>query len=337
MGTYIFNGSLGNDAASIDQEKTTLRPFLLLLLIGLILVPSGSGAELTSVNLQHMYSREFTSSSPAITDVWLGDTTSYVVIVLQFTNVSDSGVYANVTIRDESSNPYLLSVRITQNGYTTLLQEAASFVDPKGVPGGSLLIQYVEKTVYYNPNLGELGVYVPWSDIGGRGTVDLIGWTGMDSTTESRVPSSGYIQFSGVSQVDRILEFDYALQGTYELEMNLIETSFISPTNVTTTTTQSSFTGEIIAVFAVVLAAAFILFRKYYIDAKSTEEPLKPSKSKTPIEKFVRSDDVELKYIDELGREVRMCCYQTARLEETYCYCGRAVDEDIRALFKDKS
>ena len=41
-------------------------------------------------------------------------------------------------------------------------------------------------------------------------------------------------------------------------------------------------------------------------------------------------------FVKKLGRAVRSCCYQTARLGDQYCICGRAIEPDLLALFKDQ-
>ncbi len=38
-------------------------------------------------------------------------------------------------------------------------------------------------------------------------------------------------------------------------------------------------------------------------------------------------------FVPELGREVRTCCYQSARIGDRYCVCGRVVDDDLLSLF----
>lgn len=44
-------------------------------------------------------------------------------------------------------------------------------------------------------------------------------------------------------------------------------------------------------------------------------------------------ESTPLKYLPELNIEVRSCCYQTARLNEIYCWCGRSIPSDLQGLF----
>jgi hypothetical protein len=47
------------------------------------------------------------------------------------------------------------------------------------------------------------------------------------------------------------------------------------------------------------------------------------------------SDPEEKIFVEELDREFKLCCYQSARLGDTYCLCGRAVDKELIDLLND--
>jgi len=34
-------------------------------------------------------------------------------------------------------------------------------------------------------------------------------------------------------------------------------------------------------------------------------------------------------YLKQLDKQIKVCCFQTARLGERYCYCGRAVSQEV--------
>lgn len=44
------------------------------------------------------------------------------------------------------------------------------------------------------------------------------------------------------------------------------------------------------------------------------------------------TENMDMIRIDGYPHRVRACCYQTARLNEGYCVCGRAVDPDLAGL-----
>lgn len=48
------------------------------------------------------------------------------------------------------------------------------------------------------------------------------------------------------------------------------------------------------------------------------------------IQKFQRKI-----YVKEINQKVSACCYQTARLQETYCLCGKAVSTDLQTIFEN--
>ncbi|MHA2250237.1 MAG: ABC transporter substrate-binding protein [Candidatus Kariarchaeaceae archaeon] len=47
---------------------------------------------------------------------------------------------------------------------------------------------------------------------------------------------------------------------------------------------------------------------------------------------YPESENDERIYLSSLGLKVRPCCYQTARLAENYCMCGRYVDQTMKQL-----
>lgn len=40
-------------------------------------------------------------------------------------------------------------------------------------------------------------------------------------------------------------------------------------------------------------------------------------------------------FVEELDQQFKLCCYQSARLGDTYCLCGRAVDQELIDLLND--
>lgn len=75
-----------------------------------------------------------------------------------------------------------------------------------------------------------------------------------------------------------------------------------------------------------------VLVKTGHIEEHIGEEYIaKPSINEANV-KMVDSS-IPHKFIDELNREVRICCYQTARLLEKYCWCGRAISKDLEDIF----
>lgn len=63
--------------------------------------------------------------------------------------------------------------------------------------------------------------------------------------------------------------------------------------------------------------------------------------SQTRNEKYsndsiIERDHVPKINVEELGKEVLACCYQSARLgQDMYCVCGRVVTEELKEIFLD--
>lgn len=42
-----------------------------------------------------------------------------------------------------------------------------------------------------------------------------------------------------------------------------------------------------------------------------------------------KEDKIDTIFVDKLDENIRICCYQTARLAEKYCKCGRAINDEL--------
>ncbi|MHA2250430.1 MAG: hypothetical protein ACXAD7_08705 [Candidatus Kariarchaeaceae archaeon] len=60
--------------------------------------------------------------------------------------------------------------------------------------------------------------------------------------------------------------------------------------------------------------------------------PIFQAKKGTPI---VKPEYVPKIYSNELKKKILACCYQTARIGETYCVCGRSISEAMRMQITD--
>jgi hypothetical protein len=212
-----------------------------------------------------------------------------------------------------------------------------------------------------------MGILIDWSDIGGQQSVDFVIWgTNMDYEAGDRFPNNASASYNLIGN-DRQVNFSEALLGNFETsdplatnnEFTTTTTKPLDGNQITTadpiTTedpTNSSGSPPFLFVFILVgILLGLFVFRDRLFGQKDNyndqDMPYKPIKRqersppRTPLSydprlgQRGRTPEVQMKYIPELGREIRMCCYQTARLNEAYCWCGRAIDEDVRQLFLD--
>ncbi|MHA2252327.1 MAG: hypothetical protein ACXAD7_18320 [Candidatus Kariarchaeaceae archaeon] len=118
-------------------------------------------------------------------------------------------------------------------------------------------------------------------------------------------------------------------------------------TNIPKEPTETTFYSDAVIFIGILI---FLIFGfRYFTSTRRKKSILYPSKpitstsrassarrstsipQRTPIDKL---DKVPMKHISELGRNIRTCCYQTARLKETYCWCGRGIPEDLQLFFE---
>jgi hypothetical protein len=50
--------------------------------------------------------------------------------------------------------------------------------------------------------------------------------------------------------------------------------------------------------------------------------------------RFKSGNNNEMVYVEELDRSFKACCYQSARLGDSYCPCGKAVDQELIEYLK---
>jgi hypothetical protein len=93
-------------------------------------------------------------------------------------------------------------------------------------------------------------------------------------------------------------------------------------------------------IFLSIIGIVFLILAGMVMRSRSGRPPTRPVKvapaeSSEPPSAVIEETSVPMRFIYELDREVRTCCYQTARLKENYCWCGRALPNDLKDLFTD--
>ncbi|MHA2501270.1 MAG: hypothetical protein ACXAE3_00150 [Candidatus Kariarchaeaceae archaeon] len=318
----------------------------LTILMILILIPSGVDGQIPSdLDLQFMGQDGFDATDNDIDRVWIGQTTDFLVLVIQLNNVSEPGASLNFTIQTASNDIYLLGAYIHNESYTVFVSQGVNLFSQE-MNSTPDTITYIDKTIYFNPNLSELGVYYYWDDIGGQDDIEVVAWSADIDGKIDRNPNVGSISYMGTSSVDRVLDLNAALNGVFEESITDSSTSLISGVQTTefpmSTTTQvsaerNSFNGFIVVLLLIggTIGLGIRARARNPSPAKAYPTRAKPNNASKQTPKVTNQDSVSMKFIEELGRDVRMCCYQTARLDETYCYCGRAVEDDVRNLFRN--
>jgi hypothetical protein len=98
---------------------------------------------------------------------------------------------------------------------------------------------------------------------------------------------------------------------------------------------------DTILIFLSIIGIVFLVLAGMVMRSRSGRPRTRPVKEEPVVESsepssvVLEETSVPMRFIYELDREVRTCCYQTARLKENYCWCGRALPDDLKGLFAD--
>ncbi len=189
------------------MKMVRLRTLLgAIIMTGLITLNSSLGGELHSILVDmEAVGSDATSDSGDTIDInraYMGDTNNYLHFIVVYETLYDWGGFANVTIRNSNGEVYLIMAFIMNNEPMLLLTLAPSLEDPINVNESLYFVDH-SKAGRVTFNYTEIAFYINWEDIGGKGSVDVIFWTGLPSYTfYDRMPDTGFITYSGVNNVD---------------------------------------------------------------------------------------------------------------------------------------
>ena len=294
-----------------------------------------------------------TSLEKDLRAIWIGESDDYLYFIIRFGNVTyENPIEVNITISNELDEKYLISAFIFQSSFSLYVAHSVSLTGDAVIPeGDTYFVQYIDQRMFYFEGQAEVGLFVDWLDIGGQTDFDVVSWSNRSIYANfDKMPDASFFTFSGVTNIDRSINFEDALKSDFS-SLQYSKPLFSTLDETITITEQPKTTnpvvitdpnGEIIPTFFIIYIIIFVIFLGLWYQRRKTSakkiQQYPPGKKTMPKSNpFQRIDNpqssVDMKFIDELDREVRMCCYQTARLNEAYCWCGRAIPTDLSNIF----
>lgn len=86
------------------------------------------------------------------------------------------------------------------------------------------------------------------------------------------------------------------------------------------------------AIWLSLILILMVVFKKIVdllrLNLQNHELVIKPSNPEVIVK-----HEIPMHFVKELGQMVRICCYQSARVQESYCLCGKVVPSDLHRIF----
>ncbi|MCY3411133.1 MAG: hypothetical protein INQ03_05785 [Candidatus Heimdallarchaeota archaeon] len=304
-----------------------MKIYSLLIIISILVSCTHVDAAVIDLELLHTDSTGESDESIDFVNIWMGTDSSKLYVIISFAQYSSS-YNVNFTIENADGEAFLVIIEASNSTDELLITYATSVFDDSIPAGTSYFEQYFQDRVYYNPNAHEMGFFINLDSINVESwPIYVIGYSRNNSIVD-KIPNTGVITFDGTVSADRNEDFD------------ILVTEFISytPTSYEFTETYTYSTIDpsspelnplVLPVLLLIVITAWIILRRN----KKAVVPIEKLRAPKPLDSMTY--DPEMRYVESLGRNIRLCCYQTARLQEQYCYCGRAVEKDVLDLFKE--
>lgn len=80
-----------------------------------------------------------------------------------------------------------------------------------------------------------------------------------------------------------------------------------------------------------IIAAAIMMVRQFESQQRDRKDaPIDQLIKHSTKEQKEKESDPEMVWVEGYPEQIKACCYQTARLFEIYCPCGRAIESELQ-------
>jgi hypothetical protein len=280
---------------------------------------------------------------------WMGEDSNYLFFVVRYSSLGTWGIFTNITLRTQNDDLFIIMAWNNNGGSSIEILPAISLEEvAMHTTDFSPRIQYGPQRIRTDLQNNEIGIYVDWDFFGGKQDLDVvfwsgmsIDWSGMPSQNEfDKLPNTSHLTYAGVTQVDRVVDFEKLSGDGITLGNETITSIEGNGTAISTSPPSSdnnSTDWETIGFLILIISSFFgvrYAMRNYKILSRRTVDTLEESAVVRAIRRSgSRQGAVQERFVLGLNRKVPVCCYQTARLQERYCLCGRVVTSDLQDLF----